>query len=153
MFRIARCSSNVNLVKCKSHMLWSYLQLIIVVTDMSAVQCIAKYLTYLTNKFSFCWPIYPMVTLGLLLQNETRRIHCDPQIGFTICHEHACAACPTHVCCCIWRKRVYVIANEGFGLGDGTGPAEESKRTKRVQGWSRQIGLGTLFAIRKLFSI
>ena len=28
-----------------------------------------------------------------------------------------------------------------------TGPAEESKRTKRVQGWSRQIGLGTLFAI------
>ena len=41
---------------------------------------------------------------------------------------------------CIWRKRVYVIANEGFGLGDGKGPAEESKRTKRVQGWSRQIG-------------
>ena len=40
-------------------------------------------------------------------------------------------------------KRVYVIANEGFGLEDGTGPAEESKRTKRVQGWSRQIGLGT----------
>ena len=60
----------------------------------------------------------------------------------------------THVCYCIWRKRVYVIANEGFGLGDGTGPAEESKRTKRVQGWSRQIGLGTLFAIHtKLFSI
>ena len=55
---------------------------------------------------------------------------------------------------CIWKKRVYVIANEGFGLGDGTGPAEESKRTKRVQGWSRQIGLGTLFAIHtKLFSI
>ena len=38
------------------------------------------------------------------------------------------------------HKRVYVIANEGFGLGDGKGPAEESKRTKRVQGWSRQIG-------------
>ena len=66
---------------------------------------------------------------------------------------HACAACPTHVCFCIWRKRVYVIANKRFGLGDGTGPAEESKRTKRVQGWSRQIGLGTLFAIHtKLFS-
>ena len=46
-----------------------------------------------------------------------------------------------------------MIANERFGLGDGTGPAEESKRTKRVQGWSRQIGLGTLFAIHtKLFS-
>ena len=46
-----------------------------------------------------------------------------------------------------------MIANEGFGLGDGTGPAEESKRTKRVQGWSFQIGLGTLFAIHtKLFS-
>ena len=75
-------------------------------------------------------------------------------IRFTISHEHACAACPTHVCYCIWRKRVYVIANEGFGLGDGTGPAEESKRTKRVQVWSRQIGLGTLFAIHtKLFSI
>ena len=25
---------------------------------------------------------------------------------------------------CYWRKRVYFIANEGFGLGDGTGPAE-----------------------------
>ena len=50
-------------------------------------------------------------------------------------------------------QRVYVIANKGFGLGDGTGPAVESKRTKRVQGWSRQIGLGALFAIHtKLFS-
>ena len=46
-----------------------------------------------------------------------------------------------------------MIANEGFGLGDGTGPAKESKRTKRVQGWSCQIWLGTLFAIHtKLFS-
>ena len=27
----------------------------------------------------------------------------------------------------------------GFFLADETGPAEESKRTKRVQGWSRQI--------------
>ena len=46
-----------------------------------------------------------------------------------------------------------MIANERFGLGGGTGPAEESKRTKRVHGWSRQIGLGTLFAIHtKLFS-
>ena len=47
-----------------------------------------------------------------------------------------------------------MIANKGFGLRDGIGPAEESKRTKRVQGWSRQIGLGILFAIHtKLFSI
>ena len=32
---------------------------------------------------------------------------------------------------------------------DGTGPADESKRTKRVQGWSRQImgGRLLLFAI------
>ena len=61
---------------------------------------------------------------------------------------------PSVICYCIWRKRAYVIANEGFGLGDGIGLAEESKRTKRVQVWSRQIGLGTLFAIRtKLFSI
>ena len=43
---------------------------------------------------------------------------------------------------------------KGFGLRDGTGPAEESKRTRCAQGWSRQIGLGTLFAIHcKLFSI
>ena len=31
-----------------------------------------------------------------------------------------------------------MIANKGFGLGDGTGPAEESKRTKRIQGWSQR---------------
>ena len=32
---------------------------------------------------------------------------------------------------------------------DGTGPADESKRTKRIQGWSRQImgGRFSLFAI------
>ena len=42
-----------------------------------------------------------------------------------------------HVCFCIWRKRVYVIANEGFGLGDATGPVEEFKSTKCVQGLSR----------------
>ena len=28
---------------------------------------------------------------------------------------------------------------------DGTGPADESKRTKRVQGWSRQIVWGGAF--------
>ena len=36
---------------------------------------------------------------------------------------------------------------KNFGLGDGTGPAEESKMTKRFQGWSRQIVLVALFAI------
>ena len=47
-----------------------------------------------------------------------------------------------------------MIANKRFGLGDGTGRAEKSNRTKRVQGWSRQIGLGALLAIHtKLFSI
>ena len=47
-----------------------------------------------------------------------------------------------------------LLQMKGFGLGDGTGPAKESKRTKRVQGWPRQIELGTLFAIHsKLFSI
>ena len=38
----------------------------------------------------------------------------------------------------------------GFVFGDdGTGPADESKRMKRVQGWSRQImgGRLLLFAI------
>ena len=34
-------------------------------------------------------------------------------------------------CCCKYG----VLA---FGV-DGTGPADESKRTKHVQGWSRQI--------------
>ena len=47
-----------------------------------------------------------------------------------------------------------LLQMKGFDLGDGTRPAEDSKRTKRVQGWSRQIGLGTLFAIHfQLFSI
>ena len=46
------------------------------------------------------------------------------------------------------------ISNLRAYINGGTGPAEESKRTKRVQRWSRQIGLGTLFAIHtKLFSI
>ena len=38
---------------------------------------------------------------------------------------------------------------------DGTGPADESKRTKRVQGWSRQImgGRLLLFAILLLSEI
>ena len=38
---------------------------------------------------------------------------------------------------------------------DGTGPADESKRTKRVQGWSRQIMRGRLllFAILLLCEI
>ena len=38
---------------------------------------------------------------------------------------------------------------------DGTGPADESKRTKRVQGWSRQIigGRLLLFAILLLCEI
>ena len=44
----------------------------------------------------------------------------------------------------------------GFGFGnDGTGPADESKRTKRVQGGSRQImgGRLLLFAILLLCEI
>ena len=32
----------------------------------------------------------------------------------------------------------------GF-VHDGTGPADESKRTKRIQGWSRQIMEGGFF--------
>ena len=33
-----------------------------------------------------------------------------------------------------------------FVVGDdGTGPADESRRTKRVQGWSRQIMVGGFF--------
>ena len=42
----------------------------------------------------------------------------------------------------------YVIAKKGFGFGDGTGPAEESKRTKRVRGWSRQIKLGGVHCLQ-----
>ena len=44
------------------------------------------------------------------------------------------AACLTHVCYCIWRKQVYVIANEGFGMGDRTGPAEESQEDETHPG-------------------
>ena len=36
-----------------------------------------------------------------------------------------------------------LLQTNSFGSGDGTGLADESKRTKRVQGLSRQIGLGT----------
>ena len=40
----------------------------------------------------------------------------------------------------------------GFGFGDdGTDPADEPKRTKRVQGWSRQIMTG--FFLLLLFAI
>ena len=47
-----------------------------------------------------------------------------------------------------------LLQMKGFSLGDVTGPTEESKQTKRVQGWSRQIGLSTLFAMHcKLFSV
>ena len=95
-----------------------------------------------------------METLGLLLQNEARRIHCDPQTkspqSNTLLPR---APSPFVKGESTFVTGVYVIANERFGLGDGTGPAEECKRTKRVQGWSRQIGFGTLFAIHtKLFS-
>ena len=44
----------------------------------------------------------------------------------------------------------------GFGFGDdGTGPADETKRTKRVQEWSDQIMEGRilLFAILLLCEI
>ena len=34
---------------------------------------------------------------------------------------------------------------------DGTGPADESKRTKRVQGWSRLNWLGGIFLYRFLW--
>ena len=41
-----------------------------------------------------------------------------------------------------YRENEFMLLQiNGFDLGDGTGPAVESKRTKRVQGWSHQIGL------------
>ena len=48
------------------------------------------------------------------------------------------------------NKNLLLLQIWGFGFGDdGTGPVNESKRTKRVQGWSRQImgGRFLLFAI------
>ena len=53
-----------------------------------------------------------------------------------------------------YRENEFMLLQmKDFGLGDGRGPAEESKRTKRIQGWSHQIGLGALFAIHcKLFN-
>ena len=68
-------------------------------------------------------------------------------IRFTICHEHACAACPMHFYYCIWRKQLYDIANIVSLFGDRTGPADKSKRTKCVHGSSCQIGFSTLFTI------
>ena len=45
----------------------------------------------------------------------------------------------------------YIIANMGFVFGDDvTGPADESKRTKRVQGWSRQIMGGAFIMCNRL---
>ena len=44
----------------------------------------------------------------------------------------------------------HILQTWDFGFRhDGTGPADESKRTKRVQGWSHQIVGGgvLLFAI------
>ena len=54
-----------------------------------------------------------------------------------------------------YRENEFMLLQmKGFGLGDGTGPAEESKRMKCIQRWSCQIGLGTLFTIHyNLFSI
>ena len=84
-----------------------------------------------------------------LKQNEARRIHCDPQtkspqsntllqirpsvsIRFTTCHEHACSACPTHVCYCIWRKRVYIIAHEGFWFGGRDRPCSGVQKNETL---------------------
>ena len=40
-----------------------------------------------------------------------------------------------------YRENEFMLSQMmGFDLRDGTGPVEESKRTKRVQGWSRQFG-------------
>ena len=52
-----------------------------------------------------------------------------------------------HLLIAIKRKKEVLHKVPSFGsvcvlvlfLADETGPAEESKRTKRVQGWSRQI--------------
>ena len=45
------------------------------------------------------------------------------------------------------KNKFMILQIKGFCLEDGTGPAEESKRTKHVQGWSRQIRFSTFFAI------
>ena len=59
-----------------------------------------------------------------------------------------------HACIAYRENEFMLLQMKGFGLGDGTGSAKESKRTKGVQELSRQIRLGTLFAIHcKLFSI
>ena len=60
-------------------------------------------------------------------------------------------------CSSIANNKIFILLQIwGFGFGDdGTGPADESKRTKRVQGWSRQImgGRFLLFAILLLCEI
>ena len=47
----------------------------------------------------------------------------------------------------------YYFKNGVLAVGDdGAGPADESKRTKRVQGWSRQI-MGGAFIICNTISL
>ena len=63
------------------------------------------------------------------------------------------------VCEGICNRTIHFSYNCKYGVfvfgDDGTGPADESKRTKRVQGWSRQImgGRLLLFAILLLCEI
>ena len=47
---------------------------------------------------------------------------------------------------------IVISQSNSFG-DDGTGPADESKRTKRVQGWSRQIMGGDFYYLQYFYSV
>ena len=68
---------------------------------------------------------------------------------------HTCDVCE-EICNRIMLHFSYYCKYGVLAFGDdGTGPADESKKTKRVQGWSRQImgGKLLLFAILLLCEI
>ena len=53
---------------------------------------------------------------------------------------------------CVYIARLKDIVNEWATFAcDGMGPADESKRTTRVRGWSRQNWLGCILIIVSLY--
>ena len=91
-----------------------------------------------------------------------KKVIASPLDGKCVRAYNARGACYHDVMCAneFVIERYYIfhsIANMGFWFfgDDETGPADESKRTKRVEGWSRQImgGRLLLFAILLLCEI
>ena len=56
-----------------------------------------------------------------------------------------------------YRKVLHLLYYCKYGVlffdDDGTGPADESKRIKRVQGWSRQIMGGSFYYLQYYYFV